>query len=529
MTLRAWIGIGVGLALTIGAGVSVTAERLAIRTFTASDGLPRDQVTALLADSRGFLWLGTQEGLARFDGVQFTLFGPAEGLANAAVYDLLEDRAGRYWIATGGGLYRFTPSPREFLRVSRPGAGGATAGASRAAMVLLEDRDGAIWCGSSQGLLRVRAASGDASVSSGLVLDEIPLSLDPTEHGRVVGALLEARDGTLWIGTGSGLFRRARDGRVDRFTRADRLPDDEIWALAQDAAGHLWVGARFGLAQLPPFSRQTVYAGDVAEVVGQSFGMDVTFTQTGIAERAMYVGLDPLWMAGHESAGVTAPSTTWFLAEGATGPSFETFILLANPNDTTAGVTVRFLPDSGVPVVKLVRVPANGRVTMNIEPEDSSLANVAVATDISSTIPIVAERAQYWPDPAPSWYEAHNSFGVTETALKWGLAEGQIGGAAGYQTYVLLANPSANPASVAITFLRENGDPVVKQFTVNPTSRLNVAVRDGGDVPELANERFGAVIQSSIPIAVERALYANVGPQVWGAGTNATATRLPFP
>jgi hypothetical protein len=65
-----------------------------------------------------------------------------------------------------------------------------------------------------------------------LVRDEVPLALDPTEHGRVVGALLEASDGTLWIGTGSGLFRRTRDGRVDRFTHADRLPDDEIWALA---------------------------------------------------------------------------------------------------------------------------------------------------------------------------------------------------------------------------------------------------------------------------------------------------------
>jgi hypothetical protein len=278
---------------------------------------------------------------------------------------------------------------------------------------------------------------------------------------------------------------------------------------------------------LPPFSRETVYAGDVAEVVGQSFGMDVTFTQTGIAERAMYFGLDPLWMAGHESAGVTEPATTWFLAEGATGPFFETFILLANPNASPADVTVRFLPDSGVPVVTQVNVPANGRTTLNIEPQNASLANAAVATDISSTIPIVAERAQYWPDPAPSWYEAHNSFGVTATALKWGLAEGQVGGAAGYQTYVLLANPTANTADVTITFLRETGVPIVRQFNVNPTSRLNVSVREGGDVPELTNERFGVVIESSVPIAVERALYANVGPQVWGAGTNATATRLP--
>jgi ligand-binding sensor domain-containing protein len=266
MTCRPWLMLGVFpavVALAIGGGTSpASAERLAIRTFTATDGLPRDQVTALLADSRGFLWLGTQEGLARFDGVQFTLFGPSEGLANAAVYDLIEDRGGRYWIATGGGVYRFTPSPREFTLVS---------GGSRAAMVLLEGRDGTIWCGSSEGLFRVptsrargaaaaaptpdagavhAGATAAAAAAGSLAFEEVPLALDPTEHGRVVGALLEARDGTLWIGTGSGLFRRTPDGRVDRFTRADGLPDHEVWALAQDTAGDLWVGTRFGLVQL---------------------------------------------------------------------------------------------------------------------------------------------------------------------------------------------------------------------------------------------------------------------------------------
>jgi autotransporter-associated beta strand protein len=279
---------------------------------------------------------------------------------------------------------------------------------------------------------------------------------------------------------------------------------------------------------LTPLSRRTVAAGDVPELVGQSFGIEVTFAHGGVAERAMYFGLEPLWTAGHESAGVPAPANTWFLAEGATGPFFETFILLANPNAAPADATVRFLPAGGVAaVVKQVQVPANGRVTINIEPQDESLANVPVATDVSSTLPIVVERAQYWPDPAPQWYEAHNSFGVTETAHRWGLAEGRVGDSAGYQTYVLLANPTANAASVTITFLRESGAPIVKQFTVEPASRLNVSIGSGDDVPELTNERFGALIESTVPIVVERALYANFGAQVWGAGTNATATRLP--
>jgi hypothetical protein len=278
---------------------------------------------------------------------------------------------------------------------------------------------------------------------------------------------------------------------------------------------------------LPPLSRQTVSAGDVPELVGRAFGTEVTFTHGGVAERAMYFGTNPFWTAGHESAGVPAPSTRWFLAEGATGPFFETFILLANPNAEAANTLVRFLPASGPAVVKQVDVPGNGRVTINIETQDESLANVPVATDVASSLPIVVERAQYWPDPAPQWYEAHNSFGVTETWPKWGLAEGRVGGPSGYQTYILLANPSANTATVNITFLRESGAPIVKQFTVNPASRLNVSIGSGADVPELTNERFGALIESNVDIAVERALYANSGSQLWGAGTNATATRLP--
>ncbi len=134
-------------------------------------------------------------------------------------------------------------------------------------------------------------------------------------------------------------------------------------------------------------------------------------------------------------------------------------------------------------------------------------------------------------DPAPNWYEAHNSFGVTQLATKWGLAEGRVGnvdGTINAQTYILIANPGPAAANVSITFLRDNGTTnVTKTFIVQPTSRFNVTVGPGSPVPELTNEHFGAVVTADQPIAVERAVYWDARGQIWSAGTNATAMRLP--
>ena len=83
---------------------------------------------------------------------------------------------------------------------------------------------------------------------------------------------------------------------------------------------------------IQPFARLTVDPGSYAPLRNRSFGIEVTFEDApGAAERAMYFGTPPdtFWKAGHESAGVTAPAAEWFLAEGATGPYFETFILAA--------------------------------------------------------------------------------------------------------------------------------------------------------------------------------------------------------
>jgi YVTN family beta-propeller protein len=277
---------------------------------------------------------------------------------------------------------------------------------------------------------------------------------------------------------------------------------------------------------LGPSARFTLDASGEPGLVGTAFGARITFDRPGVAERAMYFGANPIFIGGHESSGVTTPSTRWFLAEGATGSFFSTYILLANPGTESAIVTLTYLPVRGAPVTRTRTVPAGGRVTIPLADEDRTLADAAIATRVDSTRPIVVERAQYWPNP--NWHEAHNSFGVTEAARRWGLAEGRVGGAQSYQTYILLANPSSDVAEVTLTFLRATGAPIVKTFNVPPFARFNVAVTGpGGDVPELANEHFGAIIDSTQPVAVERAMYSDVNGVVWAAGTNATATRLP--
>jgi hypothetical protein len=255
--------------------------------------------------------------------------------------------------------------------------------------------------------------------------------------------------------------------------------------------------------------------------------MVVTFTQPGLAERAMYFGADPLWKGGHASAGTTAPSTSAYVAEGATGPFFETYVLIANPNTDPVNVNLTFARQSDSPIAMTRTVPASGRLTLNLETLDPGLLNTPVSTRVDASLPVVVERAQYWPDPAPQWYEAHGSAALQALGTKWGLAEGRVGGPSGYQTYILLANTTAADAHVSITFLRESGAPFTKSFTVPATQRLNVPVGPGTDVPELVDERFGALITSDQPIAVERAMYADAAGQSWAAGTSANATPVP--
>jgi hypothetical protein len=275
-------------------------------------------------------------------------------------------------------------------------------------------------------------------------------------------------------------------------------------------------------------TRLTLHAGDYPELVTRSFGISVHATQPIMAERSMYFGTTAsrLWSGGTESAGVTGPSTHWFLAEGATGRFFDTFVLLSNPQSTPAHVTLQYLLDTGETVTVPKTIAPNARLTTNIETEqDARLHNAAVSTVVTSDVPIIAERSMYWPGAAVPWGEGHNSFGVVDAGTAWGLAEGRVGGPLKFHTYILLANPQTMAANVTVRFLRETGATVVKTYTVPPTSRFNI---DTSSVKELHDESFGTVISvtNGVPLIVERSMYWDSNGFFFSGGTNATGIRL---
>ena len=209
---------------------------------------------------------------------------------------------------------------------------------------------------------------------------------------------------------------------------------------------------------VPPARRLTVYVDEVPGL--DAADVSAAFTSLNavpiIVERAMYYSRPGTpFAAGHASAGVTAPSTQWFLAEGATGTFFDLFILLANPSTDPADVRITYLRPNGAPIVRTRTLPPTSRTTIFVEEEDPALADTPVSTVVESlnAVGVVAERAMWWPATG-GWQEAHNSPGATAPAARWGFADGEVGNPPyNTQTYFLIANTSTETATVRVTLM----------------------------------------------------------------------------
>jgi hypothetical protein len=164
---------------------------------------------------------------------------------------------------------------------------------------------------------------------------------------------------------------------------------------------------------LGPRSRNTIHVNAIPELASTDVSADITATGPIVVERAMYRTQGGQSFAlGHAASGIPQAATSWFLAEGATGAFFDTYVLIANPSAQAATVTVDFLRDSGAVVQRVYTVGANARFTVFAD-SVPGLEATTFGTRITSTAPIVVERAMYWAGGFFDYYEGHVSAGST--------------------------------------------------------------------------------------------------------------------
>lgn len=208
----------------------------------------------------------------------------------------------------------------------------------------------------------------------------------------------------------------------------------------------------------------------------------------------------------HTDAGVARPEVRWYFAEGSTRAGFQLFYAVANPTSTPTTVRITFLREAPErPLSRLYTVPANSRVTIwaNQIAEMADASTGAIVESIDG-VPILAERSMYRNSAGVAWGAGHAGSGAAAPATAWELAEGASGSF--FDTFLLLANPTASAAAVEVDYRREDGVVVRRNYTITGMSRLTVWVDNEG--PDLASTSFsiGATSTNGVPIVVERVM-----------------------
>ena len=245
-----------------------------VRTvWTSGDGLPESSIGALAQTRAGYLWVGTEEGLARFSGTSFAVFDANTKTINAkAISSLFEDRIGTLWIGSyGGGLAYYRAGEFKALE-------SADSISSNWITSIVEGTDGSLWIGTNDGLKRLnpartqlvspktvlpspmiasiafdsqrhRLAVGTAKGLRLFTEDLVALKQPPLTEQLEIKHLLYDKDGTLWIGSTQGLFElkdnelksiRAVDPSLSRTVTSMALDGEALWAGFGSALCRKW-------------------------------------------------------------------------------------------------------------------------------------------------------------------------------------------------------------------------------------------------------------------------------------------------
>ncbi len=217
------------------------------------------------------------------------------------------------------------------------------------------------------------------------------------------------------------------------------------------------------------------------------------------------------WFGGPPPSG----ATTWYFAEGYTGPGFDEYLTIQNPNGTDAQVTITYYLAIGGPVVRTLTAPAQARTTVAVH--DSSLGvgrDQAVSARVESTneVGIIAERPMYF-TYGPGITGGHNVLGTTAPRRAWYFAEGYTG--AGFDEYLTIQNPNPTAGTATITYYLQAGTgPIVRTVPLPASSRTTVQVHSapsasnpGGLGRTAPGVGHSTKIETDVDTVVERPMY----------------------
>lgn len=223
--------------------ISGQPDQIRFENLSNQVGFRNSAITSIFQDSKGFIWIGSYSGLARYDGHSFTYFNyepsDANSLSDSKISCITEDIHGSLWVGTQYGLNRMNPKTQSFERYFFGDQGHSRIN------TLYSEKNGDVWVGTSKGLWKYRQGADE--------LEKFEVENLPDDfHETWTGPVIRDHSQILWIGSPSGLYRwddRNLKLQLFKHNPEDRnsLSHNVVHALENDHLGRLWIGTMNGL------------------------------------------------------------------------------------------------------------------------------------------------------------------------------------------------------------------------------------------------------------------------------------------